>query len=105
MIRDTNESLHSEDWRVHPQNSAQMPTGNTYVVSHTSRSVHQAEGDCSSSTKGKVRRPESSKPARPTTKVYSRVKPSRKLPEYLDFQGVCHYWKPVEVQTNAPSSK
>ena len=100
-----NESLHSEDWRVHPQNSAQMPIESTYVVSHASRSVRQTEEDRFSSTKGKVNRPESSKPVRPTTKVYSSIKPSGKIPEYLDFQGVRHYWKPVEVQTNVHSSK
>src|ERR1044072_5677673 len=48
-----NESLHSEDWRVHPQNSMQRPTESTLAVSHTSRSVHQAEEDRFSSTKAK----------------------------------------------------
>ena len=95
-----NESLHSEDWKVHPQSSKQKSTGSTYA---TSRSVNQE--DCFSSTKGKGHRPESSKPAQPATKVYSRVKPKGKLPEYLDFQGVRHYWKPVEVKTNVHSSK
>src|ERR1051325_8709685 len=54
----------------------------------------------SAAQKAKGHRPESSKPAQPATKVYSRVKPKGKLPEYLDFQGVRHYWKPVEVKTN-----
>src|ERR1051325_6797007 len=98
-----NESLHSEDWKVHPQNSTQRATGSTHATSHTSRSVNQE--DCFSSTKGKGHRLESSKPAQLATKVYSRVKPKGKLPEYLDFQGVRHYWKPVEVRTNVHSSK
>ena len=82
-----------------------MPLESTYAAYYAPRSINQAEEDCFSSTKGKVNRPESSKPIRPTTKVYTRNKPKGKLPEYLDFQGVRHYWKPVKAQTDVHSSK
>src|ERR1043165_6911345 len=60
-----------------------MPIESTYVVSHASRSVHQAEEDHFSSTKDKVNRPESSRPVRPTTKVYSRNKPGENYQSIL----------------------
>src|ERR1051325_4815894 len=100
-----NESLHPEDWEEHPKNPEYMPLESTYVVFYAPRPVNQAEEDPFSSTKGKVNQPESSKPVRPTIKVYTRNKPKGKLPEYLDFQGVHHYWKPVKVHTDVHSSK
>ena len=100
-----NESLHPEDWEVHPKNLEYMPHESVYAAFYAPRPVNQAEEDRLSSTKGKVNQPESSKPVRPTIKVYTRNKPKGKLPEYLDFQGVRHYWKPVKVQTDVHSSK
>ena len=94
-----NESLHPEDWEVHPENPEYMPPENAYTAFYTPRPVNQAEEDRFSSTKGKVNRPESSKPVRPTINVNTENYSKGKLPEYIVFQGVRHYWKAVEVQT------
>ena len=94
-----NESLHPEDWEVHPENPEYMPLENAYTAFYTPRPVNQAEEDRLSSTKGKVNQPESSKPVRPTITVNTENDSKGKLPEYIVFQGVRHYWKAVEVQT------
>ena len=82
-----------------------MPLESAYAAFYAPRPVNQEEEDRLSITKCKVNRPESSKPIRPKIKVYTRNTSKGKLPEYLDFQGVRHYWKLVKAQTDVHSSK
>ena len=76
-----------------------MPLENAYTAFYTPRPVNQAEEDDLSSTKGKVNRAQSSKLVRPMINVNTENDSKGKLPEYIIFQGVRHYWKAVDVQT------
>src|ERR1044072_7064055 len=54
------ESLHPEDWELHPKNLEYMSPEDTCTSFYTPRPVKQEEEDSLSSTKDKVNKPEPS---------------------------------------------
>ena len=100
-----NESLHPEDWELHPKDPGHVPPEMTYASLYAPRSVEEAEEDRLSTTKEKVNKPEPSNPARPTVNVITEDDPKESLPEFIIHREVRCYWTAVEVPTVVHRSK
>jgi hypothetical protein len=100
-----NESLHPEDWELHPEDPGHVPPKVTCASPYTPRSVEEAEEDRLSTTNGQVDNPGPSNHVRPTVNVIIEDDPKGKMPEYIVCRGVRCYWTAVEVPTVVHRSK